>query len=407
MGVAALLRPSSAQALKPEAGLPGGYLNYIGGPEVTGMGRAYVGLADGIDAVPWNPAGLGFLRPNTIGILHTATPEQANLDYIGYAQPIYRMGGIGMGYARLDSGSIPQTNEFNQEVGKFRDVQQTIMVGYGYSPVPRFSFGGSIKYADQRLSGTSASGWGADLGFMSSLNRFLRAGIRIQNVMAPAFKYETASDSFPRIMTVGLASKLWSNRLGLTLDVDKALDAKQNLQYRFGAEGTFFQVAKLRFGFDFSQREFSFGLGYLWGRSSLDYSSGSNQQGFTNRFGMTHSFGGYGVALRADPLVFSPMGLTKKTTLGAQVNHSKPLHSWVVQVKNQNNDVVYSVRGSGRPPKELTWDGKTGSGMVVAPGNYGCTLAVTDMDGRTETTPAQIVRVAYGTPLDTLELGTR
>src|SRR3989338_399657 len=152
IGLAFLLRPSSARAIKPEAGLPGGYLNYIGGPEVTGMGRAYVGLADGIDAVPWNPAGLAFLRPNTIGVLHTATAEKASLDYLGYAQPIYRLGGIGMGYARLDSGSIPETNEFNQEVGKFRDVQQTMMIGYGYSPFKNIAFGGAFKYSEQRLS---------------------------------------------------------------------------------------------------------------------------------------------------------------------------------------------------------------------------------------------------------------
>src|SRR5690242_20262636 len=104
----------SATFAATNAGLPGSYLDYAGGAAVTGMGRAYVGLADGIDAVAWNPAGLALLRPNTIGFLHTQTQESAQFDYIGYAQPLYNLGGIGLSYIRMDSGALPQTNDFNQ-----------------------------------------------------------------------------------------------------------------------------------------------------------------------------------------------------------------------------------------------------------------------------------------------------
>lgn len=406
MAAAALLAAGAAGAA-PEAGLPGAYLNHAGGAAVTGMGRAYVGVADGIDAVAWNPAGLAMLRPHTLGLLHTQTAENAFLDYIGYAQPLYRLGGVGLGYIRLDSGPLPETDEFNREVGRFSDVQQTVMAGYGFNATRRLAFGGAFKFSRQSLSGNSASGWGADLGLLAQLPRRMRLGARIQNLAAPKFQYETASDQFPRIFTLGLAARLASDKLLLTWDVDKALDAPQGVQWRLGAEGTFFHVAKLRAGFDFQQKEFSFGLGYQWGRAGLDYSAGSGGAGPSHRLGATYAFGGYAVTMQAKPAAFSPVGLVKKTTLEIQVNHSRPVYNWNLQIKNQANDVVHTIRGSGAPPAQLAWDGRTPYGGVVQPGNYLCIVSVTDVDGRTETTPPQTVRVEYGTPLETLEIQTR
>src|SRR3989339_575970 len=81
---------SAAFASTPDAGLPGAYLNYIGGTRANAMGRAYVGIAEGADAPAWNPAGLGFLRPNTFSLSHARTVEQASLDNIMYAQPFFK-----------------------------------------------------------------------------------------------------------------------------------------------------------------------------------------------------------------------------------------------------------------------------------------------------------------------------
>ncbi|MBI4052088.1 MAG: PorV/PorQ family protein [Elusimicrobia bacterium] len=390
-----------------DAGLPGAYLNYAGGPQVNGMGRAFVGLAEGTDAVAWNPAGLSLLRPNMISLLHTETVEQAKLDYVGYAQPLYRWGGLGLSYVRLDSGSLPETNELNQEVGRFRDLQQTWMLGYGFRPIRRVSLGTTLKLSEQRLSGASARGWGADVGALIHFKYGIRLGLRVQNLVAPALKFDTATDRFPRLITGGLAAKVLNENLAITSDIEKALDVSQKMRWRVGLEGTLWQAAKIRGGFDFNRKEFTFGLGYLWGRHGFDYASSANSIGLTHRIGITYAFGGYAVSVQARPETFSPVGLQKRTALGIQVNHTQRIHAWVLEIRSQNQDLVRSIRGSGQPPPELVWDGTTEKGTMVAAGNYIYTLTVTDVEGKTETTPPQIVRVDYGTPLDTLELQTR
>ncbi|MBI4386751.1 MAG: PorV/PorQ family protein [Elusimicrobia bacterium] len=391
-------------AYSQDAGHPGAYLNFAGGPQALGMGRAFVGLAEGTDAVVYNPAGLGLLRPNIISFMHTQTVEEAKLDYISYAQPIYRWGGIGLGYARFASGSLKQTDEFNREVGSFDDLQQTFFLGYGINVLRPLSVGGTFKFSQQSFAGASASGWGLDLGGLMRLTHNVRVGLKLENMIAPTLNYATGSDQFPRSMTAGVATRLFRDRLALTLDTSKTLSVPQALQWRMGVEGTLWQVLRLRGGFDFNNQEFSLGMGYLWGRTALDYAASNGQAGASNRFGMSFSWGGYAVSIIANPTVFSPVGIRKNTTMSIRVDADRKIYSWNLQIKNQNQFVVRSIRGSGQPPAELQWDGTTESGNAVAPGNYTYTLTVTDKDGRAETTPPKIVRVSYGTPLETLEL---
>ncbi|MBI4051402.1 MAG: PorV/PorQ family protein, partial [Elusimicrobia bacterium] len=398
-----------------DAGLPGEYLNFAG-YRAVGMGRAYVGLAEGTDAVPWNAAGLGLLRPNTLSLLHTRTVENFNLEYISYAQPLYRWGGLGLSFVRLDSGALAQTDELNRETGSFRDVQETFMVGYGFTPftetsskgfIQRISLGTTFKYSQQKLAQASAKGMGMDMGTLLNLRYGLSLGLRIQNALPTKLKFETGTDEFPRVISTGFASRLFRQNLVLTADVDKAIGVTQKIKWRMGAEATLWQIAKLRGGFDFNRKEFTFGLGYIWGRYGLDYASSGSEIGLSHRFGISYSFGGYPVAVEAYPQAFSPVGMKKTTTLSVQINHSQRIFSWALDIRNQNRDLIRSIRGSGQPPSELVWDGTTEKGTMVPAGNYTYTLTVTDAEGRQETTPPQVVRVNYGTPLDTLELQSR
>ncbi len=407
---------SAAFASTPDAGLPGAYLNYIGGTRANAMGRAYVGIAEGADAPAWNPAGLGFLRPNTFSLSHARTVEQASLDNIMYAQPFFKWGAFGLGYSRLNSGALTLTDDLNRVLGDFRDVQETYMIGYGIAVLNRsapkrilrrVAVGGTLKYSRQKLYNAKANGWGADIGVLAKFKHNLSAGMRIQNLMAPALEFETGKDEFPRVMTIGLGAGLWKDRIIIASDFEKALDVDQKFRWKMGLEGALWNTLDLRGGYDFKQKEVTFGIGYKWGSYEADYTSSSNDIGLSHRFGLAYSFGGYPVVIQADPETFSPVGLKKRTTFHIRMNHTQKIHEWILEIRNQSNDMVASYRGSGEPPSELTWDGSTQKGVMVAAGSYVYTLLVTDMEGRKEKTPPQIVRVDYGTPLDTLEMQTR
>ncbi len=394
---------ASAQAAQ-DAGLPGAYLNYAGSARSIGMSRALVGLAEGSDAVAWNPAGLAFLRPNVISFVHSQTGENANVESFGYAQPIYRWGGIGMHYIRLDSGSLPLTNEFNQEIGRYRDVQQTVMAGYGYAPLRWLAAGSTFKFSQQSLSGASANGWGLDVGVLAMMRHGLSCGLRLENVIAPSFRYATGEDQFARLMTIGLAARLLNNRLILTSDAEKALNAAQTLKLRMGIEGVLLRAVVLRGGFDFANKAFTLGFSYRFGRQEIAYANGMNQLGSSNHVGLDYSFGGYEVAIHAKPESFSPVGLKKTTTISTQVNHNRRIYTWNFEIRDQSRNLVRSIRGSGNPPAEFEWTGTNEDGIMVGAGAYTYTLTLTDVDNRAETTPAQIIHLYYGTPQDAIEV---
>ncbi|HAH31681.1 MAG TPA: hypothetical protein DCL44_05140 [Elusimicrobia bacterium] len=393
-----------------DAGLPGEYLNYTG-YRALGMGRAYTALADGPDALCWNPAGLGYLRPNTISMTHTRTMEEFNLDSIFYAQPVFKKGAFGVGYIRQDSGRLIMTDDLNRAMGRYSDVQETAVMGYGVSIINkrsskkllhRLAIGSTIKYSRQSLYNVKAGGWGLDAGILAKLKYNLSLGIRVQNLVAPTLKYETASDKFPRSVVMGLALTLWGGQVIAAVDAGQALGVTQKLKCNIGAEGTLWKILKLRAGYDLSNRESIFGFGYTFGRSEAAYAANVTAEGPTQNAGFSYEFGGFPVTITANPEVFSPVGLKKSTTFTVKINPATRIYSWTLYIKDQDGNVARSFRGNGSPPGELTWDGSTQGGSMVAASSYIYTMEVTNAEGKKETTPSQVIRVVYGTPLDRL-----
>lgn len=416
LAVCSSLLCPAARAVPQDAGLPGAYLNFAGGARAGAMGRSFVAVADGADAVVWNPAGLGYLRPNTLSVTHTGTVEEASLDALLYAQPLFRLGGFGLGYVRMNSGSLPLTDELNRKIGSFSDLQQTYLLSYGL-PVyaarsskkffQAVSAGATFKFSRQDLYDAGASGWGMDFGALARFRRNISVGIKLQNAVAPKLKYETATDTFPRLLTVGGAVSFLKNNLTLVSDLEKAIGTEQQPRWSLGGEGIMWNVLKLRGGFDLKNKEFTFGLGYVFGRHEIDYAASANDTGLSNNLGLVYSFGGFPVTIQANPESFSPVGLKKSTTFCIALKNPQRLYGWTLDIKNQDGAVVRVFRGSGTPPSELSWDGSTQKGLMVAAGNYIYTLQVTDAEGRKAVTAPQVIRIEYGTPLDMLEMRTR
>lgn len=388
-----------------DAGLPGAYLRSVGSPRVAAMARAVTAAAEGVDAAPWNPAALGLLRQRALSLSHTQTQEGAYLENVGYAQQLYRFGGVGLNYFRLDSGGLPQTDDFNRSVGTFHDVEQTVMAGYGVTGPGALSLGATLKYSRQSLAEVSAGGWGLDLGLRQDWRWGLSWGLRLQNALAPSLRYATGSDEFPRVWSGGLALRLWRDRLLVAADARKMLGANEPLQAALGVEASLLSCARLRAGFDFFHSEYDLGLGWQFGRHGLDYAASSPTEGdYAQNIGYSYSWGGYSVAIHARPEVFSPAAVSKTTTFFIELRHARPIYSWELWLRDQTGNVVRAFRGSGNPPDRIEWNGTNDLGANVAAGSYRYCLTLRDIDARQETTPEQIVTVKYATLLDAIEI---
>ncbi len=77
----------------------------------SGMGEAFTGVADDVNAIFWNPAGLTQLTRHQVCLMHSAWLIDSNIEYAAYAIPMPGIGSIGIYGTYLNAGEIIKTTE--------------------------------------------------------------------------------------------------------------------------------------------------------------------------------------------------------------------------------------------------------------------------------------------------------
>ncbi len=76
------------------------------GARQSGMGEAFTGIADDVNAIYWNPAGLGQLTRHQACFMHSAWLIDVNIEYLAYALPIQGVGTFGIYGTLLNAGNV-------------------------------------------------------------------------------------------------------------------------------------------------------------------------------------------------------------------------------------------------------------------------------------------------------------
>jgi len=220
-----------------------------------GMGEVGTAIADDINAVFWNPAGLGF-QTNTrqIALSFSKWLPQFNADlfysYGTYGQYVEALDGTIAGtFIFMNLGEFTRTAEDGTELGKFRSNEFSVGVSYGTLIGQDVTAGVQIKYIQSNLApagGQQASaGTGisaaVDLGFLwkptklsllgANLDNVLSLGVNLQNV-GPKMTYLNESDPLPTNLRMGIGLKLVEdefNDLLISADFAKLLVRRDSL----------------------------------------------------------------------------------------------------------------------------------------------------------------------------------
>jgi hypothetical protein len=154
------------------------------GPRATALGGTFVGLANDVTAMYWNPAGLAWLGERQFLASHTEWFADINHEFAGINLPISRSGSIGLSFTALYTPDMEQTTiEEPEGTGIFFDVQD-IALGFSYSRkmTEKFSFGFTFKYIQQKLFNETASTFAVDIGGMLDTGfKGMRLGITMSN----------------------------------------------------------------------------------------------------------------------------------------------------------------------------------------------------------------------------------
>jgi len=130
VSLAALGQP--APAMQTNAGGGGAQFLELGtGARALAMGEAYGPVAEGAEAIYWNPAGLSRLTGPAFSYTHSELLQFFHYDFAAYAHPISALKGtLAASYTRLSQDHLPLVTNSNVTVGSFSPHSDAVALAY-------------------------------------------------------------------------------------------------------------------------------------------------------------------------------------------------------------------------------------------------------------------------------------
>ncbi len=249
------------------------------GARPSGMGGAFVAVADDLNALEWNPAGLSQLPPNyfNASFEHVFWFQDVEYEVLSMAQYLQDTYGAGV---QILYRHMPDINNDIEDEDPLKVFDLGAIVGYGIQ-LSNFSVGLNLKLFESRLGTEDLFGQAVDLGVLAFfLERKLALGLAVQN-LGP----DVLGESLPMNIGVGAAyretfGEAKEHGLNAALEIDQPLDNKLDL--RLGAEYWYLKIFGIRIGYrqqlsgsdlqsENAADRLTAGLSARWADVQLDY----------------------------------------------------------------------------------------------------------------------------------------
>ncbi len=394
----ALLTAVSFAFAKGDYGTPGEFLNWGAGARSLGMGRAFTGLADDPSAVYYNPAGLALQNPLQVTLQHVVLFYDTMYDFAAVTYPVSGIGTFAGSFVSLRTTGFDPRNGLWESpgTGNFAVTNQAYIISYARDITSWLSAGANLKLISESVYDKNAMGYGLDVGFLFVPSDFFSFGLSVINAVPASVKLNQTSESFPIIIRGGIAFKFLGDRIIPVIDFEQEL-SKKELKFRMGLEAFPIQDLALRAGID--ESEYTFGIGYFLKPVKVDYSIAMQELGLAHRVSVTLLYGGFDINLKAEPSMFSPVGMKKNTTISIYAVTKYTINEWELNIFNEDGDVVRTYSGDDNPPASIIWDGKDDRGLPSGDGEYKLVMKVIDKNKKVIESGKETVKISSSIPM--------
>ena len=152
------------------------------------LGRAYVAIAEGSDALTWNPAGLAVTQQKEFVYSYLRYIQEVDSPlYMAYAHPMGRtVWGANIAYLSVDGFDVRDTNGIPQDDKTTQLRDGFVSVGLARSFwYEKFFVGGALRVVHEGIEGAQVTSVHdtlvADVGFLLKPNNVLSLCLAIQN----------------------------------------------------------------------------------------------------------------------------------------------------------------------------------------------------------------------------------
>lgn len=256
------------------------------GARPDGMGQAFSAVADDINTLTFNPAGLGNIRMPEVGYGREEFVSDIHFDFLGAAIPTGDWGVLGLGYLGL--GTTPFNSTADPSAPLVTAGDSALILGWGKSFYD-LHVGAAVKYITRQIDNVQGNGFAFDLGLRYRPLPDITLAASALN-MGPGIKLVSV-EPLPTLLTVGAAWMALDEPMhSLTLASDVSANLPdQTKRFSFGAEYWYNSTVALRAGYvtDSEDQGFSAGAGVKLPFVQIDYA----YQPF-NVLGSVHRFSG-------------------------------------------------------------------------------------------------------------------
>lgn len=246
------------------------------GARPSAMGGAFVGAADDVNTINYNPAGLVQVGTISLTAMHNQWFQSIKYEYIGYAQKVWWGGVIGGSLVYYHMDDIKGSLVGDRPASNFNAWSSCLTFSYAHPWSNRFSIGTNLKIIYEKIESEDATTIAFDLGtlYKTPLDN-LSFGLCIQN-LGSGLRFMQDEFDLPINLKGGVSIKLLDGQLLFTLDANKPIDNDVNL--RCGLEYWLIKGFALRAGYrtdvDIGSG-FSGGIGLKFRDYQIDCSFGS------------------------------------------------------------------------------------------------------------------------------------
>ncbi|MDP8238117.1 MAG: PorV/PorQ family protein [Candidatus Hatepunaea meridiana] len=200
-----------------------------------GMGETYCALADDIQSVFWNPAGLIYIKDAAVVLSQINMPADIQYNNIAIAKKVNDNQVFGVHLLAMTTGDMPVRTIFRPEGTGENFMCYDIVAGVSWAQriTDRFAFGLNGRIVTSSMADVKYTGMLADIGTMyQTALRSLKIGMSVQN-FGPDIDYE---DTYPDYRDQGRRARPSPNE-------DDYTGSPPPTIYRLGLSANFFDLA--------------------------------------------------------------------------------------------------------------------------------------------------------------------
>jgi hypothetical protein len=248
---------SQLQSASSIGGLAGAPMRMGFGSRGIAMGNAMTAVINGDIQAYYNPAALPFESVPTAVAAYSVLSLDRRLNYLSYTQSLKPNAGVSLSIINTGVGDIDGRDRDGSHTNIYSTSENAFMFSFGLRPVPKFSFGITVKVLYYNfVEGIKSTTAAIDIGAVYLLSQEITLGAIVQDINAK-YKWDTSPlygiegnstiDKFPLRKRIGLS---WTPE-NYSLIISGELEGIGSAAFiRIGSEIEIYDGIHLRGGID-------------------------------------------------------------------------------------------------------------------------------------------------------------